>query len=1218
MLKRLLLMGVLALLLLQPGYAQNLGLHVTKAELDLWRARSQQGPYKTKGDAGTNSPGDWSKITTDKDRFMANPGNSMWDGVSGTGCIQPMAEVAGTTGPKNKEMNYFVNAAFYGLVKNDAHVLNTVKKYLLIQAAKPNLQPSNTSRWCNYVFADNNPIFHMANWVVQLVYIYEYLEISGTSFTSQEKSMLDKWFKDWANFHYTDVEYYLNKLYSNRTSYKNIEEIKHIQPVLYGDLAYHNGPQTAQLGRIYNNRKANQVRLYGIVGVKYGNQNFVNSYKRFTKEFLAFACYSNGAFAEFHRGTSKLPDLGLGYMGSTLSSMITVADALARRGDTEIYDFETSYGLYGTQGSVKKSLKWAIQSYFKLFDGTNKFYRFSDPASLIDGNHAPHNWYSAHYCLLVSANLYYKDSYIKTIIDGKSSKVGAYPANPAGYGAFPIWHGDGGTFPGIMFMFNHNLNVFGMPVAPPPTPPVSTTGPNAPSDLKATTVNATEIRIDWKDNSNNETNFVLEVSENATSGFVVLQELGANVTTYLHRNLKTGDSRYYRVLAKNSSGKSAYTPVVNGKTNFMPPTGPSELTATCSSSSEVSLTWKDNTVIETGYVVEYSNSPTTGFTVIAELGESVTSYKHTGLQGSTVLYYRVRAVNEAGSSSFTNVASVTTLPSAVSIVAPSDLKTTTVNATEIKIDWKDNSNNETNFVLEVSENATSGFVVLQELGANVTTYLHRNLKTGDSRYYRVLAKNSSGKSAYTPVVNGKTNFMPPTGPSELTATCSSSSEVSLTWKDNTVIETGYVVEYSNSPTTGFTVIAELGESVTSYKHTGLQGSTVLYYRVRAVNEAGSSSFTNVASVTTLPSAVDMSAPSNLVVTSVTGTDIRLSWKDNSNNETGFILEVSESGTSGFTTLRELSANAISYAHTGMGIGTTRFYRIKAKFNNGMSGYSNIASGTTNFMVPTAPSNLTATRMSSTEVSLKWKDNTIIETGYVVEVSNSSGSGYTVLKQLGVNATSFNHSGISSGKTYYYRVKAVNAAGSSHYTNTASILVTSASNARLNATGLTPSQISLTWEGIPEHFTEVSIEYADNSDNFQILEQLPAEAETYVHKGLSPNQEILYRLNASDGNGNYFQGPVVVGRSLERRVVMKAYPNPNNGTFRVSIDQPEADAYQLVIYNSINETVFQAILNTTNKQPISNEVDLRGLGRGIYFVKIYASGTEPIVQKILVN
>lgn len=102
-----------------------------------------------------------------------------------------------------------------------------------------------------------------------------------------------------------------------------------------------------------------------------------------------------------------------------------------------------------------------------------------------------------------------------------------------------------------------------------------------------------------------------------------------------------------------------------------PPAAPSALAVAVIGSTELDLTWTDNSSDEEGFSVE--RSPTgggAGFTQIATVGAGVTAYPDTGLNASTTYFYRVRAFNAGGNSAYTSEASGTTR----SVVLPYPVK----------------------------------------------------------------------------------------------------------------------------------------------------------------------------------------------------------------------------------------------------------------------------------------------------------------------------------------------------------------------------------------------------------------------------------------------------------------------------------------------------------------------------------------------------------------
>ena len=90
-----------------------------------------------------------------------------------------------------------------------------------------------------------------------------------------------------------------------------------------------------------------------------------------------------------------------------------------------------------------------------------------------------------------------------------------------------------------------------------------------------------------------------------------------------------------------------------------PPTAPNALNASAASSSQIDLTWADNSNDEDGFAIERQNGGA-GFTEIATVGAAVTAYSDSGLAPSTSYEYRVRAFNAHGDSAYSNTAGAST------------------------------------------------------------------------------------------------------------------------------------------------------------------------------------------------------------------------------------------------------------------------------------------------------------------------------------------------------------------------------------------------------------------------------------------------------------------------------------------------------------------------------------------------------------------------------
>src|SRR5207249_1557764 len=112
--------------------------------------------------------------------------------------------------------------------------------------------------------------------------------------------------------------------------------------------------------------------------------------------------------------------------------------------------------------------------------------------------------------------------------------------------------------------------------------------------------------------------------------------------------------------------------------------------------------------------------------------------------------------------------------------------------------------------------------------------------------------------------------------------------------------------------------------------------------------------------------------------------------------------------------------------------------------------------------PGAPSNLSATTVSSSQINLAWSDNSSNEDHFIVGRSAISGGPYTDIATLAANTTNYNNTGLLANTTYYYVVRASNINGDSANSAEAgatTLAVPPAAPDNLTATMISSSQIN---------------------------------------------------------------------------------------------------------------------------------------------------------------
>ncbi|HOZ01671.1 MAG TPA: fibronectin type III domain-containing protein, partial [Candidatus Syntrophosphaera sp.] len=222
----------------------------------------------------------------------------------------------------------------------------------------------------------------------------------------------------------------------------------------------------------------------------------------------------------------------------------------------------------------------------------------------------------------------------------------------------------------------------------------------------------------------------------------------------------------------------------------------------------------------------------------------------------TLYYYRVRAVNVVVYSAYSNEANATTLYTTPP--APSELAAEPISPSQIYLSWIDNAAVETGFRIERKIEDTGTWAEIAFVEANVTVYSDTGLEPHTHYYYRVRAVNVNVYSSYSNEANATTSYATPPAPSNLSAVTISSSQIILSWTDNSPNETGFRIEYRIGTAGTWSEIGSVEENLSAYVSDGLASYMTYFYRVRAYNDYGNSEYSNEANAITL-----LSSPENL-------------------------------------------------------------------------------------------------------------------------------------------------------------------------------------------------------------------------------------------------------------------------------------------------------------------------------------------------------------------
>jgi fibronectin type 3 domain-containing protein len=549
------------------------------------------------------------------------------------------------------------------------------------------------------------------------------------------------------------------------------------------------------------------------------------------------------------------------------------------------------------------------------------------------------------------------------------------------------------------------------------------TPPSVPGGLNALAATPNQISISWSASTDS--------GGSGMSGYDLytngVQFATTTATSYSWTNLAANAQYCVTVAAydkaSNVSSQSSQACVT---TPAAPPLAPTALVAAGASDAQISLSWADDFNNELGFVVETAPAASGPWTVIASVGSNVTTYTQSGLSALSTYYFRVHASNGIGDSPYSNVAAGTTLagPDTIAPSVPSGLMATAISSNQVNLNWVG--------ATDSGGSGLAGYYIrvndAQYATVTTPTYTLTGISPNTQYCFTVAAFDNAGNvSAPGSQACATTLGTVPVAPSGVAAVAVSSSQINLTWQDNSSDESGFMVQRASSASGPWTQIGIVGANVTSCAHTGLTASTTYFYRVCAYNAAGNSVYSSVTSATT-PTAPDTTAPSvpNGVIASATSTSqVSVSW--NISTDSG------GSGLAGYNVYRDgtlvTTTTTTGYTDSGLSAASLYCYTVVAYDNAGNnSSPSSQACATTTSGAstdPTPPSNLATMAVTSTSITLNWQDNSDNEVGFQIQRATSAGGPWNVVGSTGANATSYADTGLDPSTTYYYEVVAFN-------------------------------------------------------------------------------------------------------------------------------------------------------------------------------------------------
>lgn len=549
----------------------------------------------------------------------------------------------------------------------------------------------------------------------------------------------------------------------------------------------------------------------------------------------------------------------------------------------------------------------------------------------------------------------------------------------------------------------------------------------SPDNLQCVPVDPKRIDLSWTNPEGWNYKLKVERRKSSSKNFTLLSTLDSNISSYSDTNdIELDTGYYYRITAYNPDGISA------SSTEYYIFTGPPKpadsLSADMVSSTRITLYWEDESDNELGFIIERKTG-SGNYSAIAEVPANVTTYTDGSLSIANNYTYRVIPYNPYGNAkSYTNEL---TLSTSLLKDSPASLTTSAVSTDEINLTWTYEDSTGYSTAIERKTGSSGSWKLIDILPAGFTSYNDTSVTDNKQYYYRV--KTVIKENVYSkPFPNNDTGVLGYTklkAPQSLKASWSSGNTVKLTWTDKSSGAEYYVIERKTEDSSFVVVDTISADEGNTWYNQSLTLGTSYTYRLKSVKGTNSSEYTDEVTV----EGTAISAPSNLKATIISDAKINLTWKDNSNNETKFIIEQKTGTDKKWKEIGSVKSNVTSYTVDKLKTDVLYTFRVIA-YNS--SYYLSSESEECEVLIKSlaAPSKLTAKAISSTTIVLEWEDNSSDEQGFIIE-RRSSGGEFEAIAKTDPNTVKYTDNSLEAVKDYYYRVRAFNGLSYTNYTNT---------------------------------------------------------------------------------------------------------------------------------------------------------------------------------------
>ena len=530
---------------------------------------------------------------------------------------------------------------------------------------------------------------------------------------------------------------------------------------------------------------------------------------------------------------------------------------------------------------------------------------------------------------------------------------------------------------------------------------------SAPAISTAEAISATSLIITWNTTPLAE-GYVLERAISISGTYSKVYE--GSETTYINIGLTAGKVYYYRVRAVCTVDEKPYTSPTSAVKAGAPFAGTSVTRTETVSATGVKVTYGAAAGV-TGYQVHRSDALDGAYAQV--YSGTATACTNTGLVTGTAYYYKARSYKKIGTATYYSMFSAA--KAAMPLAAPSAPAAAAAGSTSITVTWG-TVTGAAGYQLYRSTSSTGTYTRVYS-GAD-PAYTNTGLTAGRAYYYKVRAYASVAGTTVYGLFSGVKAGVPLAAPAISSAAAAGSTSIKVSWGSASAAS-GYQLYRSTSSTGTYAKV--YSGTATSYTNTGLTTGRAYYYKVRAYKVIGSTTYYGPFGAVKI--GVPLAAAKAPSVSAVDGSSIKVSWSAVT-GAAGYQLYRSTTSTGTYT--RVYSGQDRTYTDTALTSGKAYYYKVRAYAAVGdimvYGPYGSAKAG-----VPlAAPAISSAAAAGSTSIKVSW-GSASAASGYQLYRSVSATGTYA--KVYSGTARAYTNTGLTTGRAYYYKVRAYKVIGS---------------------------------------------------------------------------------------------------------------------------------------------------------------------------------------------